>query len=121
MSATPEGVKLSSGRWYCSKGPPVGWPDVVWIGESVRCSGQPETLELHEVEGVDVPEHDRLDLVDTAHEQPSQAVIAHVRVGPLGGEAASVDGLGLVGRHALAPSDGAEPVAPLGLARIAPA
>ena len=60
-----------------------------------------EPLELQEVEGVDVPEHDGFDLADAAHQQLLQAVIAHVGVGPLGGEAASVDGLSLLTGHAL--------------------
>ena len=55
---------------------------------------------------MDVPQYDCLDLVDPAHEQSSQAMIAHMSVGPLGGEAASVDRLTLLARHTLAPGDG---------------
>jgi len=71
-----------------------------------RRSGQPEALELQEVEGVGVPEHDGLDLVGSSHQQSLQTAIAHVGMGPLGGEATFVDGLALLTGHTLAPGDG---------------
>src|SRR6185503_14798579 len=116
--ATGEGVNQLIG---VSEAPRIGMP---WESAKV---GRPdvldecEALELREVEGVDVPEHDRLGLFDAAYEQPPEAVIAHVGMGPLGGEAAVVDGLAVVAGHSLAPGDGAGPVAALGNRRIAAA
>ena len=112
--ATPEGVKLlaqvgvyptteerSPGRSSADRG--VEWG-----------SGEAEALGLKEVEGVDVPEHDGFHLFDAAHEQATQAVVPHVGVRPLGGEALAIDGLAPLAGHALAPGDGPRSVAALG-------
>src|SRR5512139_3156557 len=77
-------------------------------GAAVSCPA--EALELQEVEGVDVPQHDGFGLGDTAHQELLEAVVAHMGVRPFAGEAAFVDGLALCAGHSLAPGDDAWPI-----------
>jgi len=49
-------------------------------------SGEVEAFELEEVEGMDVPEHDCLDLLPAAHQDLSEAMVAHVSVRPFRGK-----------------------------------
>src|SRR5882757_11125670 len=124
---TPEGVKLLCRR-------ESGQQEGVWLGEAMVAdpalcraaagsrrgylSGEVEAFELEEVEGMDVPEHDCLDLLLAAHQDLSQAVVAHVGVRPFGGKAPSIEGDAVVAGHALPPGDGPRLVAPLGRRRI---
>ena len=75
-------MKLSSFGKAGRRGrePAIG-PAVVIVSERGEAIRPGPTSELEEVEGVDVPEHDRLDLVDATHEQAPQAMIAHMGVG----------------------------------------
>ena len=107
-TGTEEGWTRFSGR--CSSSAALFW----LVG-----SDPSEALELQEVEGVNVPEHDSFDLVGAAHQQSLQAVVTHVSVGPLGGEASSVDGLCLLTDHALSPGDDAWSIVPSRHCRIA--
>src|SRR5688500_3583879 len=124
--ATPEGVKLlcRRRRWH---GEGVLRGDAMAdrasrrvVAGSRRCclSGEVEAFELEEVEGVDVPEHDRLDLLLAAHQQLSEASVAHMGMRPFGGKAPSIKGHALLADHALPPGDGARFVASLGGCRV---